>query len=185
MTLRCSTRTTPCTHRAHHRARARHDPPGHGGHLRRQPHDHLRRARRARLWHRHVRGRARAGDADARLPAGPRHAHPRGWTAARRDDGQGPHPDDHQPHRCTGCARLRRRVLRLDHRGTVWGTSPDQAIPITGTIPQAQGPQRPSLEHAMRYTGLDAFAKRHWTEQPWVRDVARRTKQRLDEAAQD
>jgi len=31
---------------------------------------------------------------------------------------------------------------------------------------------------------IDAFAKRHWAEQPWVRDVARRTKQRLDEAVQ-
>ncbi|WP_137895933.1 3-isopropylmalate dehydratase large subunit [Ramlibacter sp. 2FC] len=35
-----------------------------------------------------------------------------------------------------------------------WGTSPDQAIPVTGTIPQAQGPQRASMAQAMRYTGL-------------------------------
>jgi len=28
-------------------------------------------------------------------------------------------------------------------------------------------------------TAMDAFAQRHWAEQPWVRDVARRTKQRL------
>jgi 3-isopropylmalate/(R)-2-methylmalate dehydratase small subunit len=27
---------------------------------------------------------------------------------------------------------------------------------------------------------IDAFAERHWAEQPWVRDIARRTRQRLD-----
>jgi len=37
-----------------------------------------------------------------------------------------------------------------------WGTSPDQSIPITGTIPQAEGPERTSIEQAMRYTGLSA-----------------------------
>ncbi|MFM9899486.1 MAG: 3-isopropylmalate dehydratase large subunit [Polaromonas sp.] len=37
-----------------------------------------------------------------------------------------------------------------------WGTSPDQAIPISGTVPQAEGPQRASLAQAMRYTGLPA-----------------------------
>ena len=35
-----------------------------------------------------------------------------------------------------------------------WGTSPDQAIAITGTIPPADGAQRSSLEQALRYTGL-------------------------------
>ncbi len=35
-----------------------------------------------------------------------------------------------------------------------WGTSPDQAIPITGVIPPASGAQSASLERAMRYTGL-------------------------------
>jgi len=37
-----------------------------------------------------------------------------------------------------------------------WGTSPDQAIAITGTIPPADGAQRGSLEQALRYTGLAA-----------------------------
>jgi len=27
---------------------------------------------------------------------------------------------------------------------------------------------------------IAAFAQRHWAQQPWVRDVARRTKARLD-----
>jgi len=30
---------------------------------------------------------------------------------------------------------------------------------------------------------IDAFAQRHWAEQPWVRDLALRTKQRLDKDA--
>jgi 3-isopropylmalate/(R)-2-methylmalate dehydratase small subunit len=30
---------------------------------------------------------------------------------------------------------------------------------------------------------IDAFARRHWAEQPWVKDVARRTMDRLDAAA--
>ena len=54
---------------AGHRARHR---PGAGLHaarrharVRRQPHRDPRRVRRARLWHRHVRSRACAGDADA------------------------------------------------------------------------------------------------------------------------
>ena len=37
-----------------------------------------------------------------------------------------------------------------------WGTSPDQAIAITGTVPEAEGPQRSSIEQAMRYTKLSA-----------------------------
>src|SRR5258706_7715552 len=35
-----------------------------------------------------------------------------------------------------------------------WGTSPDQAIPITGTVPQADGAQHAGLAQALRYTGL-------------------------------
>ena len=37
-----------------------------------------------------------------------------------------------------------------------WGTSPDQAIPITGTIPAPEGATRGSTEQALRYTGLEA-----------------------------
>ena len=39
-----------------------------------------------------------------------------------------------------------------------WGTSPDQAIPITGRVPVAAGPQWADIERAMRYTGLGAGA---------------------------
>jgi len=35
-----------------------------------------------------------------------------------------------------------------------WGTSPDQAVPVTGHVPAAEGEQRTSLQQAMRYTGL-------------------------------
>jgi 3-isopropylmalate/(R)-2-methylmalate dehydratase small subunit len=34
-----------------------------------------------------------------------------------------------------------------------------------------------SLAHR---AAIDAFAQRHWAAQPWTRDVARRTKARLD-----
>jgi len=37
-----------------------------------------------------------------------------------------------------------------------WGTSPDQAIAITEAVPAAVGPERGSIEQAMRYTGLAA-----------------------------
>lgn len=37
-----------------------------------------------------------------------------------------------------------------------WGTSPDQAIPITGYVPAPLGPQGLSTEQALRYTGLQA-----------------------------
>jgi 3-isopropylmalate/(R)-2-methylmalate dehydratase small subunit len=30
---------------------------------------------------------------------------------------------------------------------------------------------------------IDAFAQRHWAAQPWVKDVARRTRERLDAAS--
>jgi len=37
-----------------------------------------------------------------------------------------------------------------------WGTSPDQAMPVTGSVPAAEGAQRLSTEQALRYTGLAA-----------------------------
>jgi 3-isopropylmalate/(R)-2-methylmalate dehydratase large subunit len=44
-----------------------------------------------------------------------------------------------------------------------WGTSPDQAIPITGHIPEVSslpdGPERHTIERALRYTGLNAGAQ--------------------------
>jgi 3-isopropylmalate/(R)-2-methylmalate dehydratase large subunit len=37
-----------------------------------------------------------------------------------------------------------------------WGTSPDQAIPITDTVPLVEGAHEGSIAKAMRYTGLEA-----------------------------
>ena len=56
-------------HRARHRAAAGADPARHDDRLRRQPHLDARRVRRAGLRHRHQRGRARAGHADAAADA--------------------------------------------------------------------------------------------------------------------
>jgi 3-isopropylmalate/(R)-2-methylmalate dehydratase large subunit len=39
-----------------------------------------------------------------------------------------------------------------------WGTSPDQAIPITAQVPAPEGRERLSTEQALRYTGLQAGA---------------------------
>ena len=50
-------------HRACDRAGAGRDPAGHDGGVRRFAHQHARRVRRAGVRHRHVRGRARDGDA--------------------------------------------------------------------------------------------------------------------------
>ncbi|MGJ7497944.1 3-isopropylmalate dehydratase large subunit [Variovorax sp. RT4R15] len=55
-------------------------------------------------------------------------------------------------------------VFHIEHRFdasdvapyVTWGTSPDQAIPITGSVPAPEGPQRLSTEQALRYTGLEA-----------------------------
>ena len=68
-------------HRARHRAGAGADPAGHDHRLRRQPHQHARRVRRAGVRHRHQRGGARAGDA---VPAAA--ARPRRWPS--RVDGK-------------------------------------------------------------------------------------------------
>ena len=55
----------PPGHRPRHRPRAGLHPARHHHRLRRQPHQHARRLRRPGLRHRHLRGRARAGDPDA------------------------------------------------------------------------------------------------------------------------
>ena len=34
-----------------------------------------------------------------------------------------------------------------------------------------------------RQRDIDAFSLRHWADRPWLRDVARRARQRLDERA--
>ena len=75
----------PSGHRPHHRAGAGPDPAGHDHRLRRQPHLDPWRLRRAGLRHRHVRGRARAGDPDAPAASGQEHArHGRRRPAGRR-----------------------------------------------------------------------------------------------------
>ena len=56
-------RQRPPGHRARHRSRARPDAAGHDDRVRRQPHQHAWRVRRAGVRHRHERSRARARDA--------------------------------------------------------------------------------------------------------------------------
>ena len=60
-----TTSSTPPGHRPHHRPRAGLHAARHDDRLRRQPYLDAWRLRRARAWHRHVGGRARARHADA------------------------------------------------------------------------------------------------------------------------
>ena len=64
-------------HRAHHRAGTRHQPAGHDDRLRRLAYLDAWCDGRAGVRHRHVRGRARDGDADAAAAAGEEHGGPR------------------------------------------------------------------------------------------------------------
>ena len=72
-------------HRARHRAGAGSDPAGHDHRLRRQPHQHPRRVRRAGLRHRHQRGRRTCSPRSACCSAARRRwqVHVEGHAAAR------------------------------------------------------------------------------------------------------
>ena len=83
-------------HRPHHRPGAGLHPARHDHRLRRQPHLDPWRVRRAGAWHRHLRGRACAGDADADPAEGQEHARHRRRHAARRRHRQGHHPRHHR-----------------------------------------------------------------------------------------
>ena len=71
-------------HRPRHRSRAGSHPAGHDRRVRRQPHRDPRRVRRAGLRHRHQRGRARSGHADAAADAAEVDERDRRWRDARR-----------------------------------------------------------------------------------------------------
>ena len=89
--------------RPHHRAGAGFHAARHDDRLRRQPHVDPRRLRRAGAWHRHVRGRACAGDPDADPVQGQEHAGP-----GRRRAAAGRHRQGHHPRRSS--ARSARRA---------------------------------------------------------------------------
>ncbi len=105
-------RTSPQRDRARDRAAAGPDPARHDDRLRRLPHVHPRRVRRARVRYRHERGRARAGDADA-APAPAAHDANR----LRRRAGTGLHRQGHDPgHDRPDRHRRRRRPCDRVHR---------------------------------------------------------------------
>jgi 3-isopropylmalate/(R)-2-methylmalate dehydratase large subunit len=64
------------------------------------------------------------------------------WASLRSDEGA----TFHVEHRFDACD-----VAPY----VTWGTSPDQAIPITGNVPAPAGRQGLSTEQALRYTGLE------------------------------
>ena len=99
-------------HRPHHRAGAGLHAAGHDARLRRQPHRDARRVRRARLRHRHLGGRARAGDADADPDQVEEHARGGRRQAAGGRHRQGHHPRHHRRDRHRRRHRLRARICR-------------------------------------------------------------------------
>ena len=105
-------RLGPAGHRARDRSGAWPDPAGHDHRLRRQPHQHARRIRRAGLWHRHLGSRARAGHAVRVADEAAQHAHLGLRQAARGHDVQGPDSRHHPPARHRWRHGLRDRVRR-------------------------------------------------------------------------
>ena len=100
-------------HRPHHRPGAGLHPARHDDRLRRQPHLDARRAGRAGLRHRHLRGRACAGDADAAAEAGEEHAgRASSGTLAPGVHGQGHRAGDHRQDRHRRRHRPRHRICR-------------------------------------------------------------------------
>ena len=97
-------------HRARDRPRAGLDAAGHHAGLRRLAHLDPRRARRARLRHRVVRGRARDGDAVPLAEEAAGHARQRHGRATRGRRRQGRHPDRHRQDRRRRRQRPRDRV---------------------------------------------------------------------------
>ena len=101
-------------HRARHRAGAWCHAAGQNHCLRRQPHEHARRVRRAGVRNRHQRSRACAGDA---VPAAGQAAHAspgNRWDARQRGDREGSDPGDHPPARRRRRDRLSNRISRAD-----------------------------------------------------------------------
>ena len=86
--------------------------PGRDAGVRRQPHRHPRRLRRARLRHRHLGSRARAGDADAHPDQVEEHARRDRRQAAGRRHRQGHHPRHHRRDRHRRRHRLCARICR-------------------------------------------------------------------------
>ena len=111
--------------RAHHRAGAGLHAAGHDDRLRRQPHLDPRRVRRARAWHRHVRGRACARDPDPDPVQGQEHARQGRRRASAGRHRQGHHPRHHRRDRHGGRHRPCDRILRLGDRVPLDGRPDD------------------------------------------------------------
>ena len=115
----------PPGHRPHHRSRAGLHAARHDHRLRRQPHLDAWRLRRARLRHRHLRGRARAGDPDAAAEAAAGTCGSRSRASCRRGHRQGRDPGDHRPDRHRGRHRPRDRVRGRGDARAVDGRADD------------------------------------------------------------
>ena len=108
-------RRQPSGNRPRHRARAGAHAARHDDRLRRQPHQHPRRVRRARVRHRHVAKWARARDAEAAATEAAQHGGARRGQPSSGRYGEGYHPCGHRQDRRRRRHRPRARVHRLGH----------------------------------------------------------------------
>ena len=134
-------------HRARGRPAARTHPAGHDGRLRRLAHLDARRVRRARVRHRHQRGRARPRHPDAAAGPPEDDGGQRRGAASRRRHRQGPgaRADRAGGHRRrTG---LHRRVPRRGDRGAVDG-SPDDDLQHEHRVGRQGRHDRARRDHA-------------------------------------
>ena len=139
-------------HRPRRRAAARAHPARHDDRVRRQPHQHPRRVRRARVRHRHLRGRARPGHPDAAAGPAEDHGRHRRRQPARRRHRQGPRAHPHRPHRHRRRPGLRRRIPRPGHRGAVDG-GPDDGLQHVHRVRRQGRPDRPRPDDLRLHRG--------------------------------
>ncbi len=114
-------------HRPRRRSTARPDPAGHDHRLRRLAHLDPRRVRCPGLRHRHLRGRARAGDPDAAAQTVQDDGGQRRGRAPARRDRQGHHAGRHRQDRHRRRSGLRPGVPRQRHPRAVHG-GPDDGL---------------------------------------------------------
>ena len=133
-------------HRAHHRTATRSDAARHDGRLRRQPHLHARRVRRARDGHRHIGGRACARHADTAAAAVQDDGGQRRRPTACGGQRQGHHPGGDREDRHRRRAGPRHRIPRQRHRIAVDGR-PDDGLQHEHRGRRAGGHGRSRRDH--------------------------------------
>ena len=139
-------RASVAGNRPRHRPGTRPDAAGHDDRLRRQPHGDARRVRRARVRHRHERGRDGARHAVPAPAASEDAADRRRGTPGRRRVRQGPDSRHHRPHRRGWRHRPRHRVRGRGRARADDGTA-DDAVQHVDRGGRPRRPRRPRRGH--------------------------------------